>query len=794
MGITYAEYALLMPKFEIYAGTADYRELAARYDTMEDGITENGTEDTAFIYQVYSTRYPADGRYYVALNAISSAQKDAEYRVVITPEEYEADKEFYDQYFEIIVIDKSSTLISRAALGRITAEELEAQPDISNQLFSDASASGGGYLADFSHGPVTFTVLDSFGTLHYITMKLQAAPEGSENLPVIPTSNPGTSFEALGFIEMNPETGKTASPSRTHIVTSNEDSYYRNGYQTVFQDSLYQIEDGFTIFPMFSAGDSLSVYAGMNQNSGLPQKSAETPVENFVSSKPIRYSTAVKDGEHMNNYWVTFVTPVQGRAQLFVNAASNIDDFHRDETGMPVREVLLTQYYNYRHDILIANIGRERLTGIRVKLAGNPDGTGEAANVEIDELYSIGVEDSASLEPFPSWNTDWPNLAKIRLRAKASNGEVQDGKIEGYLIITTENGGNMTVKLTGAVGEPQIITETLSPIEGEDYNAVKYVHYSTFLQTSSMYAADKVSFSVVSGRLPKGATGNGIDVTLNPNGELYGVPEETGDFPFTVRATFYGDENIYSEKSYNLRVADNTDANVWGINDYKANLTANSLPVTGTAVVYDMDASESLIIHTDADYDQFVRRITVDGVELESTEFTADPGSTIATIISQALRNAANNSTHTISMENRAGGLANTRTTLTRTSVNVTVKKASNGSGGTGTGSSGGGGSSRSSGSGSSGRTTAYSITTASVSNGTLRVSPSSAAKGTKVTITATPSSGYRVKAGSITATDSAVSGSGTSYSFTMPDKNVTVSAVFEPLTYHVVAETVEHG
>ena len=24
---------------------------------------------------------------------------------------------------------------------------------------------------------------------------------------------------------------------------------------------------------------------------------------------------------------------------------------------MPVREVLLTQYYNYRHDILIANIG-----------------------------------------------------------------------------------------------------------------------------------------------------------------------------------------------------------------------------------------------------------------------------------------------------------------------------------------------------------------------------------------------------------------------------------------------------
>lgn len=54
------------------------------------------------------------------------------------------------------------------------------------------------------------------------------------------------------------------------------------------------------------------------------------------------------------NYQVSFVKKESGPS-LYV-------------FGPEMREVYLTDYFKYRHDILIANVGSEALTGLKVEL------------------------------------------------------------------------------------------------------------------------------------------------------------------------------------------------------------------------------------------------------------------------------------------------------------------------------------------------------------------------------------------------------------------------------------------
>ena len=48
------------------------------------------------------------------------------------------------------------------------------------------------------------------------------------------------------------------------------------------------------------------------------------------------------------------------------------------------------------------------------------------------------------------------------------------------------------------------------------------------IQNSNKYSENMVSYSLTKGELPGG-------MELRPNGEIYGVPTETGEFEFTVR-------------------------------------------------------------------------------------------------------------------------------------------------------------------------------------------------------------------------------------------------------------------
>jgi hypothetical protein len=84
-----------------------------------------------------------------------------------------------------------------------------------------------------------------------------------------------------------------------------------------------------------------------------------------------------------------------------------------------------------------------------------------------------------------------------------------------------------------------------------------------------------------------------------------------------------------------------------------------------------------------------------------------------------------------------------------------------------------------------------YTIAVGSLSGGIVNPDPAFAAAGTAVTLTVTPETGYALKGGSLAVNgdDGAVpvSGSGLTYTFTMPASNVTVSAEFERL-YSVAA------
>jgi hypothetical protein len=75
-----------------------------------------------------------------------------------------------------------------------------------------------------------------------------------------------------------------------------------------------------------------------------------------------------------------------------------------------------------------------------------------------------------------------------------------------------------------------------------------------------------------------------------------------------------------------------------------------------------------------------------------------------------------------------------------------------------------------------------YTVSVTAPEHGKISASPAKAAAGTTITLTVTPEEGYQLQAGSLKANDTAVTVSGTSYTFVMPAAAVTVTGAFEAL------------
>lgn len=640
--------------------------------------------------------------------------------------------------------DTGINFVKYAVVGKYdTIVEVEAQPDIKAALFAQNEKDS--YSCNLKNGLI-FTIVDTDETIHHLEVKVSEQEE--ELLPEAPTPlSADTYFQAQG-----------AKDYSAYVMSYMDDSYYYNGYQTVFllqsqwnnSDWEYSPVDAASITPEFYTGSKVQMYASTDNTGAVKQESGKTEVP-FRSGEPVAYSAAAENGQNLKNYWVTYVTQQTGGAKLFVNATNNPD--HYNDQQQPVREIYLDDAHDYHHDIFLANIGDAELTGLTVTLSA------DAQNIALDDYWTIGT--TKSLAPFTTTSTkdvngDWvtqgelPNVAKIRLVPV----EGQVGPISGKLTIAADGQDPVVIELTGIAGVPKITTETLN--EG-----VKFVPYSSVIQTNNMNASDAIVFTLDSGRLPQG-------IELKPNGELYGVPKEYGEFPITVTASCKGVEGATDTKEFTLTILDNTNENVMNATD-KGYELSEVVPDT-------VDGTTDQVFQSEGRFMEF-QDFWLNGEKLiEGVDYKAEEGSTKITIYAQTFKNAGNGK-HTIAAEFRVNN--NLNGDLKRAAQNVNVSTG-------GGGSSGGGGSGSSSGGTSSNtkptKPTFTLDTNVTFENGSVVFSKNSAKEGDTVTFTTRPNNGYMTQSVQVldqSGREIPVTYDGAKYSFVMPGSSITVKAVF---------------
>ena len=294
--------------------------------------------------------------------------------------------------------------IKKAVVGYYKTEaEIPADAtDIKAQLFSNAGQSGGGYGADYSGG-ITFTIVDTAGRLYWRGIKTIEWVEPEESLPDAPRP-----LSVDTYFRMQTANADGTSIS-AYAMPYDADGYYFNGFQTVFllKDNKDPV-DVAKIRPVFYTGDKVTIFAGHDEygqnGSALKQESGVTE-HVFESGKAIQYSAAAENERNLKNYWVTFLTKQVGGAKLFVNGINEESLWEEETPGgekIPVREVFLTNDFNYRHDVFFANIGDAELTNISVKLEN-------AQNVALDEYWTVREGSTAKLAAFNTTDKRTPS-------------------------------------------------------------------------------------------------------------------------------------------------------------------------------------------------------------------------------------------------------------------------------------------------------------------------------------------------------------------------------------------------
>lgn len=529
--------------------------------------------------------------------------------------------------------------ISYACFGQYETADLamsSGKEDIKDRLFSSSGINVDPAICEdiavYSEGEMEIraktadiTVVDKDGMV-YNRSVLFAFIEGEENEE--DTLSDYTALTVSGA-SVN---GKSLNSFR---VYSSDDSYYTNGYQTLFITSgkgeNISVAEGTEIYPRFSVSNGSRVYREEGE-----QISGQSPVT-FHSGEAVQYSVTSENDKNLGNFWVTFITPQTNGAELFVNAANNKD--HYSKNGLPVRNIFFNSSGRDQHDIFFANIGNEEMTDINVTLS-------DAVGVRLDEYWTVTDSSVKRLAPFKGLSRDERDFfAKLRL---VPANEEEFSPISGTLKISS-SGGDCAIELSGIAGVPRITRESI-------YGGVKYVPYSCVITTNNMFENSAMKFTLESGELPEG-------IVLHENGELYGIPMEAGEFPITVKASYTGsvpmDGTDYtSSRSYVLTIADNNDNAIDGVNsDQQGYALTDRLSrditvfykgqadITGGDPVYpevDHIVIDSDIFRSEGSYTGEFMDFYIDGIKLtEGTDYTAEEGSTKITISAQTFGKVA---------------------------------------------------------------------------------------------------------------------------------------------------------
>jgi hypothetical protein len=494
-----------------------------------------------------------------------------------------------------------------------------------------------------------------------------------------------------------------AGYSDAFVMPFQHDTYYRNGWQTVFL--LDENANLTALAPVFWLGqDVIAVSGGVQQESGVS-------VHDF-SVGPVGYTAVAPDNLTTRGYQVSFVQRQLGNPTLFVN-------------GPDERYIAFDAFYGFQHDVLVANIGDQPLTIIDVRLEN-------AQNIELSDSYTLLAGDM--LPAFdttePIHNTGLlPNTTKISLIYYSTDEEniyscynypycdfpycgfpfcgfpfcgfpdceypfclylfyrelcdfpcyplncdspcyplncnvicipprciilrpcipiirprPNPYLISGQLIIETD-GGTRTIELTGRAGNPRIVT---TQAQINSYAGVRFVPYSFFIETNNPYQWATQTFSLYDGQLPPG-------LRLRPNGEIFGIPTVAGTFSFTTKVTFDTDGVVdfppYT-RQFTIQIQNNTAASVDATLSPGLTITDRvpSIITVATDLVFRIEGDGAH--HALGEFIAF----SLNGIELtEGVDFEVDDGSTRITIRSQTVEDAGHGE-HTIAAEFRVGG------------------------------------------------------------------------------------------------------------------------------------------
>ena len=559
-------------------------------------------------------------------------------------------KENCDNWVEKIVLGHYDTIEE--------AEEAGAE-DVTSEMLNN------GYLSDYSGSGIDFTVFKYYRLSESFPLAYDTLAD-KINVRAVENSNSWRAFtdapiigEADPWLRVTGATDNDGNEYDTYVVENgkniNMDTYYGYGYQTIFINDADA--DLSQLKPTFWYANTDRVYA-VSDDSG--DRVDEDHIRDF-SDENQQYTGIIIDNDQENerNYWVTFKKLNNNGPELYVYGPSE-------------REVILDEYFEFKHDILIANIGNEPLEDISVELV-------DAENVKLDSYWTVGGEGNDTLAPFTTTSSDTQygelaNLAKIRL---LPDGE---GEVKGTLIISAKDQEPVMITLNGTAQNPEIITETLS-------DAVKYVPYQQIVATNNMHDWVETQFSIVDGELPEG-------VTLNSStGEIYGVPkvpeeDEEVTYTFTVEAkyTVEGRDGYFepSRKEFTLTVKPNTDENVYLSTDSEDGYAIEEYIGTQTGEYsFELENIEDTLFVSGGEYGEFVG-LWLNGELLEpGVDYDSESGSTRVTIKAQTFENKTTpDGTNTIAMEFRkdtnGDGTGDSGAEMNRTAQNFTVKTESN--------------------------------------------------------------------------------------------------------------------
>lgn len=401
---------------------------------------------------------------------------------------------------------------------------------------------------------------------------------------------------------------------------SNNNTYYReydsctiDGHQTFFitKKDGSDIDMSSIMFEMDAKITSLPIY---NETEGKMTDVCAEP-QDFSKNNTIHYSLTNSKGQE-KHYWITVNAVNEGGAKLFVDGPSE-------------RTVYFNACYGWTHDILIANTGDEPLTGLSVTLT-------DAKNIKLDEYWTVGGTKNDTLAPFTTSDINkMANLANIRL---LPNGN--DGEIGGTLTIKADGQKDVVIKLSGKAGNPGLTND-------EELEAVKYVPYSVKLKIDNPFAWNEFESYTLSGDLPEGMTFN--ESTF----EIYGVPMEAGTFNLNVMLQF--SVTGYSNTSFTLEVAENTDEEVYNVNRNGYSIR-KPIGIKKYKSCFLKTPFEDQKLVSYGEYSEFID-LWLNGEKLQQGEdYTVEEGSTRIIISKEILQALEIDSTNTIAAEFRVGG------------------------------------------------------------------------------------------------------------------------------------------